>query len=223
MTPRPVLVLASVHYQGHQLYEQRLARALASGRRVVYVDPSTTVLGLGNSSAVPPNSTPSRVPGLSVFRPGMMPYGRRRALRFVSGVLDAAQVWTHAIRTFRTVRFDTVIFGANPVAIKLLRPSRAVHVVLDDYVAGHELIGKSKKTVAKEFRMTSRKAAKVVVVSPYLKELLLQRGLRSHIVPAGCVVPTERHGEPADLSASTRRRAVFVGMISDRKIGRAHV
>ncbi|MFD6547817.1 hypothetical protein, partial [Bacillus cereus] len=40
----PVVVFASMYFDGHQLYDQRLARALATTNPLLYVEPPTPLL-----------------------------------------------------------------------------------------------------------------------------------------------------------------------------------
>ncbi|MBE7191241.1 MAG: glycosyltransferase [Gordonia polyisoprenivorans] len=70
--------------------------------------------------------------------------------------------------------------------------------------------------VSRRFSARMARADAVCVVSPHLRDMLIRRGIRSTVVPAGCFPDETTHPEPADLGDVAGPRAVFIGMVSDR-------
>ncbi|MDI9894229.1 glycosyltransferase [Rhodococcus sp. IEGM 1381] len=213
---RPVVIFSSMYFDGHQLYDQRLARALATTNPVLYVEPPTPLVrrpgkgkrtfGFGSTDAA----------GVTTFTPATLPFGSRRLLYPLSGLLIALQIWIALFGKLRTLRFQSVFVAVNPVTKRLFPARRSVSLIKDDYAAAANLIGIPTEVVQRRFRSTIRRARNVVVVSPVLRSILLRRGVRSRIIPAGCHIPNRQWDEPAELSGVAHPRAVFVGMVSDR-------
>lgn len=219
MTPkpaRPVVVFASMYFDGHQLYDQRLARALATSNPVLYVEPPTPLLRRPGKDKRTFGFGSTNAGGVTTFTPATLPLGSRRLLYPLSGLLIALQIWIGIFARLRTVRFQSVFIAVNPVTKRLFPARRSVSLIKDDYAAASNLIGIPKEVVQRRFRSTIRRAHNVVVVSPVLRSILLRRGVRSRIIPAGCHIPEQQWDEPAELSGVAHPRAVFVGMVSDR-------
>lgn len=210
----PVVMLAATPFAGHQLYDQRLARALAQHGPVLYVSPPLAVVGPGGLS-LPGTPPVDPTTGTALLTPLMLPYGRRRGLATVTGVLVGLQLLLRLAR-LRTLPSGLIVANAHPLTVAMLWWCPAVHVVLDDYVAGAALIGSTPERVSAEFRRSHARAEVVTVVSPALQQVVLRRGVRAEIVPAGCDAAPPVGPEPAVLAGVPPRRAVFIGFVSDR-------
>ncbi|MBY6539472.1 glycosyltransferase [Rhodococcus sp. BP-349] len=215
--PRPIVVFASMYYDGHQLYDQRLARALATQSQVLYVEPPTSVLRRARHSSRNPGLRRSSTSDeMRVLTPATIPFGGRAGVQHLTAVLLVLQVWLAAMLVLRTARFDVIYIAIKPLAKVFFPSRRSVSLVKDDYAAGSALTGLSASAVLRNFRRSMRRARHVVVVSPTLRTTMFARGLRATVVPAGCDVPATVHAEPTDLADVQRPRLVFVGMVSDR-------
>lgn len=211
--PGTVVLLASTPYAGHQLYDQRLARALAVGRRVVYVDPPVPVLGLGRRGRPPRRRR--EVDGLTVRSPRMLPWGRRPLL----APLTALWVGLVARRAGRSDRHPAVLVtAAHPLTLRLLRHWRSELLVKDDYVAGAGLIAGSARRIERDRRALLAAVDEVAVVSPVLADAAAGMGARGpvHVVPPGCDPGAGRTDVTDLLAGVPGPRAVFIGMVSDR-------
>lgn len=213
MAPSTVIVLASMWYQGHQLYDQRLARALAEYTDVIYVEPARA---FGRDRSITPD--PARnVPMRGVISPRMMPLGQRRLMQPITAVVVAIQIRRQLKRlgvSNRSLRY--VVISSHAITLRILPTGRNVHLIKDDYVAGSALIGIDPKRILRGFYARMRLAESVVAVSPNLQQTLLQRGVRSTVVPAGCDIPERHYPCPQELLDIPSPKAVFIGMISDR-------
>ena len=211
--PETVVLLASTAYDGHQLTDQRLARALAADVAVLYVDPPIPFLGLGRSGPVPPHRR--TVDGLTVLSPRMLPRGRRRGLAVLTAVWVALLVRWSARRAPRPA---LLVAAAHPLTMRLLPSWRSELLLKDDYVAGAGLIKASGERIARHRRALLALADEVVVVSPVLAETAGAMGARSpvHIVPPGCDPEAGTVDVSALLADVPGPRAVFIGMVSDR-------
>lgn len=214
-SPTTVVVLGSTSYDGHQLYDQRLARALARTRRVVFVEPPAPVLNLGRSG--PGRRLCRAVDGLLVVRPRMMPFGRRRLLAAPTALGVALQLWWILV-THRLRDVGVVICSAHPVTARLLGGFPRVALVKDDYVAGASLIRASATAVAKRRRALLGMVEGVAVVSPVLAWGAESMGARGtvHVLPPGCDPGLSAAAVPLELDEVPKPRAAFIGMVSDR-------
>ncbi|QNG38267.1 glycosyltransferase family 1 protein [Geodermatophilaceae bacterium NBWT11] len=212
--PDTVVLLASTPYAGHQLYDQRLARALAAERAVVYVDPPVPVFGLGKPGPPPPHRR--SVDGVTVLAPRMLPFGRRRGLATLTG-LWVGLLARHAGRRAPGVP-GVLVTSAHPVSLRLLRGWRSELLLKDDYVAGAALIRGAAGRIARHRRQLLRGVDAVAVVSPVLAEAAAAMGAPAevHVVPPGCDPGAGRVDVAALLAAVPGPRAVFIGMVSDR-------
>jgi teichuronic acid biosynthesis glycosyltransferase TuaH len=211
--PQTVVLLASTPYDGHQLTDQRLARALAEEVGVLYVDPPIPFLGLGRSGPVPPRRR--RVDGVTVLSPRMLPRGRRRGLAVLTAVWVGLLVrWTAR----RAPRPALLVTAAHPLTLRLLPAWRSELLLKDDYVAGAGLIKGSGERIARHRRALLAAVDEVVVVSPVLAEAAGEMGARSavHVVPPGCDVESGTVDVSGLLADVPGPRAVFIGMVSDR-------
>ncbi|MGU3432742.1 glycosyltransferase [Actinomycetes bacterium M1A6_2h] len=208
------VIFASTKFRGHQLYDQRLARALATDRPVLYVEPQVPILGLGRVKEDEIDFLENE--NLAVFVPKMLPYGRRRALYGLTGILFAIQVWAYVLIKYRRTGIDLIVIAASSSSLLFFRARDAVFLVKDDYEQAESLVGVSKRALQTRFRRMMSRARKVVVVSPVLRDILLTRGLRSVVVPAGCSLPSAHWPEPTDMADVPQPRVLFIGMMSDR-------
>ncbi|WP_299576136.1 glycosyltransferase [uncultured Williamsia sp.] len=213
MTTRPlVVILASTPFDGHQLYDQRLARALATNYDVVYVDPPRAF-----GRPRPGGRGVAERGGTAVVSPRMLPFGKRRPLFALTGFLVGVGVrWEMRKRTKNRRQVRYVVIAASAMTLRALPRARSVHLVKDNYIAGADLIGIDAALVSRRFTARMAQADAVCVVSPHLREILVRRGIRSSVVPAGCSPDETTHPEPADLVRVENPRAVFIGMVSDR-------
>ncbi|WP_369140398.1 glycosyltransferase [Modestobacter versicolor] len=211
--PGTIVLLASTAYDGHQLTDQRLARALAADAEVLYVDPPVPVFGLGKRGPVPPHRR--RVDGLTVLSPRMLPWGRRRGLAVLTAVWLGVLVRVAARHARRPA---VLVTAAHPLTLRFLRSWRSELLLKDDYVAGAALINGAGARIARHRRALLAQVDEVAVVSPVLADAAAAMGARTavHVLPPGCDVDAGR-ADVADLLAGVPTpRAVFIGMVSDR-------
>lgn len=212
--PRTVVLLSSTPYAGHQLYDQRLARALAADRVVVYVDPPVPVFGLGKPGRPAPRRR--QVDGLTVLAPRMLPLGRRRGLSLLTALWIGLLVRVEGRRTPGTP--GLLVTSAHPTTLRLLARWPTELLLKDDYVAGAALIRGAADRIERHRRQLLARVDQVAVVSPVLAEAADGMGARSavHVVPPGCD-PTAATVDVSTLLADVPGpRAVFIGMVSDR-------
>ncbi|CCH85905.1 glycosyltransferase [Modestobacter italicus] len=212
-SPGTIVVLASTAYDGHQLTDQRLARALATDATVVYVDPPVPVFGLGKPGPVPRRRR--RVDGLTVLSPRMLPWGRRRGLAVVTGLWVGLVVRWAARRADRPA---VLVTAAHPVTLRVLRSWRSELLLKDDYVAGAALINGAGARIARHRRALLARVDEVAVVTPVLADAAAAMGARTavHVLPPGCDVDAGRVDVTDLLADVPTPRAVFIGMVSDR-------
>ncbi|KQS68846.1 hypothetical protein ASG41_08035 [Modestobacter sp. Leaf380] len=208
-----VVLLASTSYEGHQLYDQRVARALTEFVDVVYVEPAVPLFGLGRSGPHP--SRVRQVDGLLVVSPRMLPRGRRSGLSLLTALWTAAVVrWVCRSEPAPSV----LVTAAHPLTVRALRPWRTELLLKDDYVAGAGLINVPARRVERHRRALLGLVDVVSVVSPVLARAAASMGARTpaHVIPPGCE-PGAHSADPAALLADVSApRAVFIGMVSDR-------
>ena len=205
-----VVVLASTYFDGHQLYDQRIARALAERTSVVFVDPTRAIkpgAGLGTSRVHPQ---------ITVVPTWRLPLGNRSALYRLTGLLTGLQIRRHLKRNFPGSSYKYLVIAASLDCLRMLPRGTSVHLIKDDYSAGSELVGISAAKLERRLSSRMRTAEHVAVVSPHLRDKLHRRGVRPRIIPAGCEQPPAGLAEPEDLAAIPHPRALFIGMLSDR-------
>ena len=212
--PTTVVVLASTSWSGHQLYDQRLARALAVDRAVVYVDPPVPVLGLGKPGAPAPRRR--EVDGVVVLSPRMLPFGRRRGLALITALWVGLVVRREVRRLPGTP--GLLVTAAHPLTLRLLAGWPTELLLKDDYVAGAALIRGAAGRIERHRRQLLARVDQVAVVSPVLADAATGMGARSpvHVVPPGCDPTTAPVPVDALLTGVPSPRAVFIGMVSDR-------
>ncbi|GAA3700073.1 glycosyltransferase [Gordonia hankookensis] len=206
-----IVVLGGTTFDDHQLYDQRIARVLADRADIVFVEPARTI---GRPHWRPTVGT--RENGrLTVFSPVRAPFGGWWPSSVINGPLIAVQIWAFVLRG-RAPRggLRYLVIGIHPSAWALLPKGRSVFLILDDYLAASALLGMSVRRIRNEFKRMMRHADRVVVVSPHLQQQVLKRGVRSTVVPAGCLLPAP--AAPVSGARSDRPVAVFIGLLSDR-------
>ncbi|GAA0297191.1 glycosyltransferase [Kineococcus aurantiacus] len=215
MSGRPlVVVLSSTAFEGHRLYEQRLAGELARTHDVLFVQPPTAVWTKGDGLRLPARRVPAPG-GVRVVTPWVLPASRRRGLHHLNAPVVAATVLAAAVRERRRPR---ALASAQNVGRPLRALARAfgartAFLVKDDYVAGAGLVGVPAERLRRGRDRSLALADEVVVVSPRLQRLCAAQGRQAHLVPAGAEL-TAPATAPLDLPAGPF--AVFLGMVSDR-------
>ena len=217
-----VALLSSTAFEGHRLYEQRLAEELARDHDVLFVQPPTAVWT--RRDGLRAGRGPVRAPrGVRVVTPWVPPASRRRGLHHLNAPVVALTLLAACLRDGRRPR---AVVSAQNVTGPLARAARALgartaFLVKDDYVAGAGLVGVPAARLRAGRERSLDLADEVVVVSPRLLRLAAERGRTAHLVPAGAPEPAPG-AAPAEPSAEgsaprgERPFAVFLGMVSDR-------
>ncbi|WP_432561323.1 glycosyltransferase [Kineococcus sp. SYSU DK003] len=210
-----VALLSSTPFQGHRLYEQRLAAELACTHDVLFVQPPTAVWTKADGLRVrrPAVQAPE---GITVVTPWVPPASRRRGLHHLNAPVVAA---TLLAAVHRDGRRPQALVSAQNVGRPLQAAARALRartafLVKDDYVAGAGLVGVPAERLRRGRDLSLALADEVVVVSPRLQRLCAASGRQAHLVPAGAQLSPAGTGEDLDLPAGPF--AVFLGMVSDR-------
>jgi teichuronic acid biosynthesis glycosyltransferase TuaH len=209
-----VAIVASVPYEGHRLYEQRIATALAIHTRIAYLEPPTAP----RSVAAVRRGAVVRDAGQTLVQPAWtLPFTRRLRLDRLREVA-AARAAVRASSHFHEPT-SAVVYNSLSGALRAFPEARHVLLVKDDYVAGADLLGEEPNRIEDELRCAVEIADSVVAVSPVLRTRLRRFGVEAEIIPAGCNILAPAHGH---TSAGRRPRAAFIGGISPR-ISPAHL
>ncbi|WP_432570303.1 glycosyltransferase [Kineococcus sp. SYSU DK005] len=225
-----VALLSSTAFEGHRLYEQRLAEELARDHDVLFVQPPTAVWT--RRDGLRAGRGPVRAPrGVRVVTPWVPPASRRRGLHRLNAPVVALTLLAACLRDGRRPR---AVVTAQDVTGPLARAARALgartaFLVKDDYVAGAGLVGVPAARLRAGRERSLDLADEVVVVSPRLLRLAAERGRTAHLVPAGAPEPVAAEGAaravaegsapgpaPGPAPEGERPFAVFLGMVSDR-------
>lgn len=208
VSSRPLILwMAGMSWDGHAGTEVRLARALGEVADVIWFDPvvswmrSKTLGGRGSRRRVVAPGvlrvTTTGPPG--VTRPGFSTLGQRA-------------LWRAVVAEGRVGRNRTIVellsdpSGAFPPESGGL----TLYFVTDDWAAGAELMGSSRRGLERSMKRNARRADAVVAVSTELaSDVTARTGSPVAVVPNGCEVPAEPCVVPGN-------RAALVGTINER-------
>ncbi|WP_337059271.1 glycosyltransferase [Kineococcus sp. G2] len=212
-----VAVVSSTAFEGHRLYEQRLAAELARENDVLFVQPPTAVWTKRDGLRLGRGPVPAPA-GTRVVTPWVPPASRRRGLHHLNGPAIALTLLAACLRDGRRPR---AVVSAQHVTRPLARVARALgartaFLVKDDYVAGAELVGVPAGRLRAGRGRSIDLADEVVVVSPRLQRLAAERGRTAHLVPAGAPEPVAAPAPAQAPELPAGPFAVFLGMVSDR-------
>lgn len=183
-----VVVCAGSAWDGPASSERHVAKALAASGPVLYVEPPAPWLITSRSNGVSSLPRPlarSEANGVAVLRPRALPGFTRPLVRSTTPVLVRRSV-RRALQ-----RQPGAIVGAVLVATPqdLLSVGsarcRAVYAT-DDWVAGAELMGLSRRSLLRSQRAQARRADVVIAASPLIAESWRRLGRDAVVVPNGC-------------------------------------
>ena len=211
-----VVLIAGSRWENTHGTDHRLAMALATHHRVLWVDPPVPIIGpavvdrprLGQRRSM--DRISAEILRLRVLvPPGPFRIGVREIANFL--------MWRAIRKALKDVGGRSLVTLTLSPSVRLPRSGRAVQVlhVTDDWLAGAELMGLSRRHVERILRHNLHEADVVTAVTPHLASTLRQLALRPDVsvVPNGCEIPTQTKS----MASWKRMPAVgLVGQLNER-------
>jgi glycosyltransferase involved in cell wall biosynthesis len=221
------VVFGTVPWDSPWLTEQNLAHALGRSRRVLYVEPPTTMLaplryGLRRQTAAElrrlARRSLRRSGRIHVLRSVVLPPREHPRARAASAPLLRAQV-RRAVARLGLERPVAVAARGIPDMRGAAGERACVYVIKDLVEADGDLIGKDSRKLAKDVRRMCADADLICVISSRLRDTFAERGVAASLLPHGF------HAElaslydappPSDLDQLPRPRLGYAGRIDGR-------
>jgi teichuronic acid biosynthesis glycosyltransferase TuaH len=201
--------------------EHHIARHLAARHPVLVVDPPVSLAAALRNPQVRASLRSPRLRlvqrNLARLIPVVQPGMRRSGLTFVTERLTRFHIRRalSALRARPSVRIlasDLVLFEPRLAEYRVLYAT-------DDFEAGAQLFGVSRRGIARNEARLQRWAQKVIAVSPLLADHWRARGCDVAMIPNGCdaerFTATDEAPDPSDVRLP-RPIAGFTGQINDR-------
>ncbi len=217
-----IVVCAGTSWSGVKGSDHHIATELTRYATVLWVDPPvsflTPVHRRQDVGIVPwPRLRPG-IPGLVRLTPTAMPGHSRPGINATTGFLVRRQIRWALEKLGATATaviacsLDDVLTGWGPEVVRVLYGT-------DDYAAGAELMGMSRRALLRSERRQLANADVVVAISQVLVERWSGMGARVHLIPNG--VQTDAYGNleavsPASDVSLPRPVAGLVGHLSAR-------
>jgi len=212
-----VVLVAGSRWENTPGTDHRLALALAAHHDVLWVDPPVPCTGsfLGQREwpmSYQVDSISEGIRRLRVvvppgpFRPGLRRMASLLQQRAIRRVLSAA----NSRPVFTLLCSPTTRFPKNDAGV-------LIYHVTDDWIAGAELMGLSRRHVRRVMAYNLRRAHIVATVTPYLATKLqdFAPSVNVEVLPNGCEIITS--GQAAQGGGNDRRPAVaLVGQLNER-------
>ncbi len=214
MTEQWLVHLAGSSWTATRGTDHRLVQALSEHLHILWVDPPRPVFGRATGWRIGLDGPPRvgvvapRVTRLVTEAP---PGATRLPSRVLAGHLQRRLVERFLVeRSIHPV--GTVVASPLATFLRTVGGHRVLYVT-DDWSAGAELMGISRRAVRRMLRTNLRTADTVMSVSPVLTEHLIDVGRRTvGTLPNGCSVT-----EALSSSPSARRPvAIVVGQLNER-------
>ncbi|HEY6277605.1 MAG TPA: glycosyltransferase [Streptosporangiaceae bacterium] len=199
-----VVICAAKQFNGIKMAEQHMAEELSRLGPVLYVDPPLSLAAARRDPATAALAAQPRLrlvrPNLAHLTPVLPPGPYRPGLSPLTTALVRHCVRSAVRRLGGRVR---AVVSAGPQFLPAGSCRELVHVywVLDDYVAGADLLGLSRRSLAARERRTATAADFVLAVSPVLADCWQRRGFPVRLLPNGVDVAAYADVDTADPAA----------------------
>lgn len=216
-----VVVCAGSSWDGPPSSERHVAKALVPYVPVLYVEPAaprfTTPRRDGDRSVSQPFV---RVvsDGLAVLRPRVLPGFTRPLIRSTTPLLVGRAV-QRALQHLPGASAGAVMVATPEDLLAVGDARRRAVYATDDWVAGAELMGLSRRSLLHSQRAQARHADVVIAASPLIADAWRRLGQEAVVVPNGCdaghFVGTDGAPLPRDVTLDAPV-AGFVGWLNGR-------
>jgi glycosyltransferase involved in cell wall biosynthesis len=218
-----VVICAAKRFNGIKMAEQYMAEELARLGPVLYVDPPLSMAAARRDPAAAALAARPRLrllsPSLAHLTPVLPPGPYRPALAPLTTALVRGYVRSAVRRLGGWVR-AVVSAGPQFLPAGSCRERARVYWVLDDYVAGADLLGLGRRQLAAREGRVAAAADVVLAVSPVLADIWRDRGCPVQLLPNGvdmaAYASVDTAEPPADAADLPRPIAGLIGHINGR-------